>query len=143
MKPTLFLLSFALVSCLLPAVAEDEHPLEAFFSAEVLPDKDAKKVQTHFEVSDHRPYSLTLEMYHTDLKKKLLGAVIEVNAESLNLTYDLVIEIDTLPYTRVEKEAPLFRGREIAKSDVTFKVKEFRYEELPDIDDPSKEDEDS
>lgn len=100
-------------------------------------------MQTHFEISDRSPYTLKLEMYNTDLKNKLLGAVVEVEAKSLNLTYDLVIEIDTHPYTRVEKEAPLFRGREIANSDVTFKVKEFRYEELPDIDDPSKEDEDS
>lgn len=141
MKRRWFILFVILLCSTVPAPSEDDHPLDEFFSSEVLPDEDTKKVQTHFEVSDRSPYTLTLEMYHTDLKKELLGALIEVNAKSLNLTYDVVIEIKTPPYSRVEKEVLLFRGQEISRSEATFKIKEFRYKELPDIDDPSKEDE--
>lgn len=118
----------------------DEHPLEPFFSAEVLPDEDAKEVKTHFEISDRSPYMLKMEIYHTNLKNKILGALIEVESKPLGLKYDILIQLTATPYLKVSGEAPFFRGDEIIKGEPTFTIKEFRYEELPDIDDPSKED---
>lgn len=139
MKPILAVLLLFTVS----GFAVDEHPLEPFFSAEVLPDEDAKEVQTHFEISDRSPYALEMEIYHTNLKNKILGALIEVESKSLGLKYDVLIQLTATPYLKVSGEAPLFRGDELIKGEPTFKIKEFRYEELPDIDDPSKEEEGS
>jgi hypothetical protein len=138
MKPILAVLLLFTIS----GFSADEHPLDPFFSAEVLPDEDAKKVKTHFEISERSPYLLEMEMYHTNLKNKILGALVEVESKSLNLSYEVIFQVSATPYLNVSVEVPLFRGDEIIKGEPTFTIKEFRYEELPDIEDPSKEEED-
>jgi len=120
---------------------DDTHPLDSFFSAEVLPDEDAAEVMTHFELSERSPYHVEMEVYHTQLETKLLGALVNVSVEDLDLSYDLLIKFDALPYRREQGQAPLFRGEESARSEPVFTVREFRYEELPEIDDPSVESE--
>jgi len=128
------LVSLALVS---PAVSQIEHPLEAYFQAEILTEKELKEVKIKLELNLHtNPEFIEAEIYHTDLEKELIGLIVEVENKVKDLKYDLLIQMKVPPYENVTGSQYLHRADDLKEEEGTVvNVKEVRYIELPDIDD--------
>ena len=137
MKKTIYsLLAIALLAVVSGAVAQDKHPLEDYFKAEILTEKAMKEVLVKAEIEHHvSPTPISVEVYHTDLEIKIVGLKVEVENPAAKLKYEAIIELEAMPYEKTDGSTYAFRADDLRDEGVTLKVIEIRYEELPDIDD--------
>lgn len=118
------------------AVAQDKHPLEDYFKAEILTEKAMKEVLVELEINHgSTPTYLEAEIYHTDLEKKIVGLKVQVENADGGLKYEMVIELEAMPFKKATGKEVVFRAKDLRDEGVKLKVIEIRYEELPDIDD--------
>lgn len=118
------------------AVAQDKHPLEDYFKAEILTEKAMKEVLVELEIlHGQTPTPIRAEVYHTDLEKKVIGLKVELENPELDLKLEMIIQLDALPYKIAYGDEDLIRADDFRGENVKFTVTEIRYEELPDIDD--------
>lgn len=135
-KITHFLLTIAMLVVVSGVVAQDKHPLEDYFQAEILTDKAMKEVLVDLELDyGSTPTKLEAEIYHTNLERKIVGLKVEVESADKSLKYEMVIELEAMPYEKAMGEQIIFRSADLRDEGVTLKVIEIRYEELPVIDD--------
>ena len=104
-------------------VAQDKHPLEDYFQAEILTDEAMKEVLVDLELDyGSTPTKLEAEIYHTDLEKKIVGLKVEVENTDKSLKYEMVIELEVMPYEKAMGEQIIFRSADLRDEGVTLKV---------------------
>lgn len=129
----------------LPAISQDKHPLEDYFTAEIMTEKAMKEVKVHFEIDwNGAGPNLEVEVYHTDLERKIVGLIATVSCPELEIENEVLIQGEVEPYKPFVEKVEIHRGSELIRDQTTVSVKEIRYEEMPEIDDmvtEAKEDE--
>jgi len=115
--------------------AEDgnDHPLKEFFTSPILPQKEVSEVLTSFEIPNRQPAAVVFQVYHTNLDFTVVGLLVRVTADALDLSYDVIVPVKAEPYLRAEGQAYLFRGEEVMKAEPKFEIKEIRFKPLPAI----------